>query len=149
MNPTGLVKTLTYVGGTDPEITGSATSGYFLPGVTYNVCVYFVHPSALTLTGNGNATSTTIPTAGTVLYAGKYSNALPNATVGLNVFHGYDCGTGQDFYTDPSYTTTDASGNYSKMSGTTPAMVSTRRGRTSGATSPTASTSTSVWTGSR
>ena len=36
------------------------------------------------------------------------------------MFHGYDCGIGQDFYTDPSYTTTDASGNYSKKSGTPP-----------------------------
>ena len=102
------------------SLNGDTTSGYFLPGVTYNVCVYFVNPAALTLTGNGTPTSTTITTTGTVVYAGKYSNALPNATVGLKVFHGSDCVTGQDFYTDPSYTTTDASGNYSKESGTPP-----------------------------
>ena len=40
--------------------------------------------------------------------------------MGLTVFHGSDCETGQGFYTDPSYTTTDASGNYSKESGTPP-----------------------------
>ena len=55
----------------------------------------------LTLTGNGNATSTTITTAQTVVYAGKYTNGglpVPNATVGLKVFHGLGCGTGQDLH---------------------------------------------------
>ena len=77
----------------------------------------------LTLTGNGSATSAPITTAETVVYAGKYTNGaapVPNATVGLTVFHGYDCLIGQGFYTDASYTTTDASGNYSKESGTPP-----------------------------
>ena len=99
----------------------------------------------LTLTGNGSATSAPITTAETVVYAGKYTNGaapVPGATVGLTVFHGYDCLIGQGFYTDASYTTTDASGNYSKESGTPPGAglvlgADERRGQRS----PTASTS--------
>ena len=40
--------------------------------------------------------------------------------MGLTVFNGHDCQTGTDFYNDPSYTSTDASGNYSLMSGYPP-----------------------------
>lgn len=76
-----------------------------------------------TLTGNnGDATLTTIPMTGTVLYAGTYKyGAVPGsgATVGLTVFQGHDC-TGTSIYNDPTYTTTDASGNYSLESGTPP-----------------------------
>ena len=100
--------------------TPNALRGLLHNAAANNVCVYFANPAALTLTGNGSATSAPITTAQTVVYAGKYTNALPNATVGLKVFHGLDCTTGQGFYTDPSYTTTDASGNYSKESGTPP-----------------------------
>ena len=62
------------------------------------------HPFALTLTGNGSATSTTITPTGTVVYAGMYTNgAVPfsGATVGLTVFHGAGCVTGTGFYTGP------------------------------------------------
>jgi hypothetical protein len=99
-----------------PTIAGTYTSGYFLPNVTYNVCVY---RAQLTLTGNGNATSTTINMAQTVLYAGTY-NGAPDATVGLTVFNGHDCQTGTGFYNNATYTTTSASGNYSLMSGYPP-----------------------------
>ena len=121
--PTGLVTPpfpYTNIRSVNPNIAGDATKGYFIDGVTYNVCVYYANPAVLTLTGNGSATSAPITTAQTVLYAGKYTNALPNATVGLTVFHGPDCQTGQGFYIDPNYTTTDSSGNYSKPSGTPP-----------------------------
>jgi hypothetical protein len=44
-DPAGLVTPqFTYHGNTDPELVGTATSGYFLPNVDYNVCVYLVNP---------------------------------------------------------------------------------------------------------
>ena len=72
----------------------------------------------LALTVDGK-TSTEVTTTETVLYAGTFTNAMPNATVGLTVFNGFGC-TGAVAYNAASYTTTDASGKYSEMSGLTP-----------------------------
>ncbi|HEY2208658.1 MAG TPA: hypothetical protein VGH26_05150 [Gaiellaceae bacterium] len=76
---TGLVTQLTYVGGTDPEITGNATSGYFLPGVAYNACVYLVNPvvgSGMIDSSNPNGTTTNLPLSGhfRINVSGTYQN---------------------------------------------------------------------------
>lgn len=47
-DPNGLVATSTYTN-TDPGIAGTNDGGYFLTGVTYNVCVYYVHSYATDL----------------------------------------------------------------------------------------------------
>jgi hypothetical protein len=52
---------------------------------------------------------------------------VPTATVGLTVFDGYGCVTGMNVYSDPGYATTDASGNYSRMSGRTAAGLYSAR----------------------
>ena len=103
-NPTGLVTPQFKYVNDQPEHRGDADHGLF-PSSAWRTTSASItrNPAALTLTGKlGSATSAPITTAQTVLYAGTYSNALPNATVGLTVFHGSDCGIGEDFYTDPS-----------------------------------------------
>lgn len=64
-NPNGLVYAPFVWSTTDPALVGTPTSGYFLPGVQYNVCVYIVNPVVATGTIDSsavNGTDVTLPT---------------------------------------------------------------------------------------
>ena len=77
---------------------------------------------SLTLTADGG-TADSIPSGGTVVYAGNYADnsvGLPGVSVDLSVFDGYGC-TGSLIYGPTAYFTTDAAGHYSASSGTAPA----------------------------
>jgi hypothetical protein len=82
-DPTGLVTApFTYVND-QPSIAGNATSGYFLPGVSYNVCVYLVNPGVASGTvdsQNPDGSSVSLPLAGH--YRIDVSGAWTNSSYG-------------------------------------------------------------------
>ena len=53
-DPNGLVTAMFPYTNSDSNIAGTPTSGYFLPHVTYNVCVYYVHTYATDLSVSPN-----------------------------------------------------------------------------------------------
>jgi hypothetical protein len=85
-DPTGLVTPqFTYVNDpqVNPTIAGTPTSGYFLPGVTYNVCVYLVNPviaSGTVDSANQAGASVSLPNAGH--YRIEVSGTWQNSTWG-------------------------------------------------------------------
>jgi hypothetical protein len=66
-DPAGLVTPqFTYNVSNDPSLAGTATTGYFLPNVNYNVCVYLVNPvvaSGTVDSQNPASTSVSLPQA--------------------------------------------------------------------------------------
>jgi hypothetical protein len=134
-NPAGLVTPMFQYTNSDPAIAGTLTSGYFLPGVTYNVCVYYAHPFVLTLVGNGG-TDIDVNVGDHVVYTGHYSNgsvAIAGAPVALDVFSGFGCTT--PLYAGIPAGLTDGSGNYSYDGGPSPFGDYSVRASTANATS--------------
>jgi hypothetical protein len=117
---------------TDPAITGTPTSGYFIGSNPYEVCVYYTQSFALTLLANG-ASSTTVYVGDHVIYTGQYTyGTTPNVgyPVTLNVWTGVGC-SGTPLYTGISAGVTDASGMYSLDGGPSPLGVYSIMGMTS------------------
>ena len=87
-----VVPPVTYLN-SDTAIAGTPTSGYFITGVPYNVCVYFAHSFALSILANGSASGVSyngqdVTYSGVETYGGTPVVADP---VTLTVWNGYGC----------------------------------------------------------